>query len=118
MVEVIAELGQVAAADHHLFFDHVGKVDFLVAVLFYMELDHPINKGPLESCAFALQDVEAGAGYLDATIEVQDTEALSQVPVGQWIKIELSRLAPGADHQVAGVVFAHGDIVGGKVGEL
>ena len=82
VVEVIGELGQLAGADHALPLDHEGRVDLLIAVLAGVQVEHEGDEGPLQPGAQPLEDVEAGAGELDAALEIDDAQVFAQLPVG------------------------------------
>jgi len=58
MIEVVGELGQLTAGEQGVCFYHEGQVFFGVT-LAGVQIQHPGNKGALEACACAAQDVKA-----------------------------------------------------------
>ena len=68
--------------------DHVGRQDFGVAVLAGVEVEHEVGEGALEAGSLAVVDDEAGAGDLGGALEVEDAEALAELPVGEGGEVE------------------------------
>ncbi len=95
-VQVVAELGQVAGADHAVGAHHEGRIDLFVAVLAHVHVDKPVGQRALQAGAGALQQVEAAAGELDAPLEVDDAQRLAQFPVrlGREVKDRLGARTP------------------------
>ena len=81
VVEVVAELRQLAGVPHRLFLHHRRQVHLRVAVLVDVQLQHEGDQRPLQPRARALQHVEAAAGQLHAALEVDDAQRLAQLPV-------------------------------------
>ena len=59
VVQVVAELGQVAGAHQGLAPDHVGRQDFGIAVAAGVQVQHEADERPLQPRAPIFEDVEA-----------------------------------------------------------
>ncbi len=59
-----------------------GWIDFGVAMLLNMHINHPGDGCPLQPGRQSLEDVETGAGYLDPALEINEVQRWPQVPVG------------------------------------
>ncbi len=118
VVKVVGELGQLGGSNQHLPLDHEGRIDLGVAVLLHMQVNHPRDEGPLKLGPQALEDVEAGAGELHPSLEINDPQSRAQLPMGQRLEVELARLALGAHYHVLALVLAHGHLLVGHVGHL
>src|SRR5207249_416375 len=77
VIEVLAELRQVARAEEVLLAHHEGRIDLGVAVLTGMDIEHEVDEGALKAGATALEDVGAGAGNLYAALEIDDAQLLA-----------------------------------------
>ncbi len=81
VVEVVAELRELARVPHRLFLDHRRQVHLRVAVLVDVQLEHEGDQRALQPRAGALEHVEAAAGQLRPALEVDDVERLAQLVV-------------------------------------
>ncbi len=107
VVEVVAELGQVACAHQHFRLDHVRRVDLGVAVLRRVQVEHPGDQRPLQPRARAFEHVEARAAELDPPLEVDDVQRSPQVPMRQRLEVERSQRPFLAHHHVLALVPTH-----------
>ena len=88
VVQVLAELRQVARADEALAPHHVRRVDLDVAVLLRVQVEHVRDERALQPRAPALEHVEARARDLHAALEVDDAELRAEVPVRLRLEVE------------------------------
>ena len=82
-----------------------------------MHVDEEVDERALHAGAHAAEQVEAGAGKLDAAVEVDHAELGAEVPVSLGLEVELARGAPAAHLGVVGVVLAVGHGLVGDVGD-
>ena len=124
--EVLGELGELAGAEERLGVDHVGREDFGVAVLAGVQVEHEVGQRAFEAGSLAEVDDEARAGDLGGALEVEDAEALADLPVRAGRgrskcrrRVARGLLAAVPDLLDAVVVlgFADGNGVLGKVGD-
>ena len=74
----------------------IGGMDLDVAVVFGMEIQHKVNKGPLESCPRALKQCKPPPCDGASPREVQDTQAVPQFPVGEQLELRGMDRSPGS----------------------
>ena len=117
MVEIVAELGEVARPFHSFLLDHEGEGQLGIAVFSGMKVQHPADKGPFQPCAGPHHGEEAAAGNLDPPLEVDQTQLFRQVPVGQRIEIKGFDFPPTPHHKVPFLIKSRRDVVEGKVGQ-
>ena len=104
MVQKFAELGQIAGAFHYFPLDD-GREHYLgVAVFLSVQVQHPGDQSTFQLGTRPEHDVEPAAGNLDTPLEVDETQSLAQIPVGQWGEIEGGHVPPLAYQHV--VLFA------------
>nr|WP_245668797.1 hypothetical protein [Chloroflexus islandicus] len=101
-VEVVTEFGQLAGGPQHRFFNYKRRVDLLVALL-QMEIEQPLDDGPLQARAGAAHDIKARTGQLDAALEVENAQRLTQFPVRAGGEGQLPRFTLLVDDHV--IVF-------------
>jgi hypothetical protein len=58
-----------------------------------VEVDHPGDEGALQVRASAAKDVKPGARQLRASLEVDDAQRFTDLPVRLRLKVERRRLA-------------------------
>jgi hypothetical protein len=86
-------------------------------VLAGVEVEHEVGEGALEAGALAVVDDEAGAGDFGGALEVEDAEALADLPVGECGEGEGGRRAPDFFDGVVVLGGADGDGGLGQVGD-
>ena len=69
--QIFLKLGQLPGALQRLSVDNIGNVDFLVAVLLRMQVEHELSKRAMQSGQFAVHDSKARAGNLTCRFAVQ-----------------------------------------------
>ena len=82
-----------------------------------VEVEHEGGEGSLEAGALGEVDREAGTGDLGGSVEVEDAEGFTDLPVRLGGEGEGGRAAPGVDDYVVVLGVAGGDGVGGEVGK-
>ena len=117
-VQVVAELGKVPGTFHNFTLHNGRKEDFCISMFGRVEVQHPIDQGPLKPGALTLQQEEAGTRQLHSPLEIYDSKTFSQVPMGQRLKVERGNLAYGVDHYVVFFTQPVGYIVQREVGKL
>ena len=86
--EILLELRQVAGAAQRFGVDEERRLDFDVAVLPRVQLQHEVDQRAREPGARADQHREPGAGHLRRTLEVEDAEGGSDLPVRPRREVE------------------------------
>ena len=98
--QVLGELGQLPGAEKARRVDQKRRQDFGIPVLARVRVEHEARQRAFELCAQAQIDGEAPPGDLGGSLQVQDAEFRSQVPVRLGLEIELARRAPAVDFDV------------------
>ncbi len=80
-----------------------------------MDVEHVLDKRPLELGTLAEDDGEARAGEFHAAREVKDAELLADCHVVENLEVRVFPLAYEAHHLVVGRIHAGGDFGGGDV---
>src|SRR5262245_25708273 len=91
--EVLLELRQLAGAGQRRGVRHKRRLDFAVAMLTRVQIEHEVDERAGEARARAAQHREARAGELRAALEIDDTERRPQIPVGLRLEVEGAKLA-------------------------
>jgi hypothetical protein len=118
VIEIVAKLGKVAGTLHNIPPDHGGELGFRVTVLASVEVQHEVDQRPFKPSALAHEDEEAGAGELCAPGQVNDAQALPQLPVGLGNKVEGGHVAQGANHDIVLFTLAVGHVRLRDVGQF
>ncbi len=92
VVYVVAELGELRRAVHHVFLYQIGHIDFVKA-LRPRHIQHQINQRPLQTRAHPLQNVAARPGQLDAAFKIDHVQRRAKLPVRFRLEIELEEVA-------------------------
>jgi hypothetical protein len=90
-----------------------------------VQVEHEVGDGALEAGSLAIVDDEAGAGDFGGAFEVEDAEALADLPVresgegwrGGGVVLGLLAAVPDFFDAIVVLGFADGDGILGKVGE-
>src|SRR5258706_13016138 len=91
--QVLLELGETRNAIRALLGNHVRHVDFRIAVLLRVHIEHELRKRPVHARHVLLQHHEARAGELRSGIKIDLAESRSQIDmIFDW-KIECARRA-------------------------
>lgn len=115
VVDLVAELGELAGADEALGFDEERGADLGVAVPGGVEVEEEVDEGALEAGAGAAIDDEGGAGDFGAGFEVEHAVGLAEGDVVFGFEVVGGGGAPAADF---GVFFGGGADGTGVVGEV
>jgi hypothetical protein len=116
VVEVLIELGQLAGAEEAVVVGDDGGPPLLEAGL-VVHVDEEVDEAALHAGTHATQQVEAGAGELDAAVEINHAQLGAKVPVSLGLEVELARGAPAAHLGVVGVVLAVRHVLVRDVGD-
>ncbi len=103
------ELGQVPGPGQRLGVGHERRQDLGETPLARVEVEHEADEGPLQPGARAHGDGEARARNLGRPLEIQDAQALADVPVGLGVEIEIWRRPPATDFPVVFGAAADGN---------
>ena len=80
MVEVVAELGELAGGEHDLLAHHGGEIEFGVAGVGVLG-EEVVDEGAVEPGAEALEEIHAGAGHGGRAFEIEEAERLADLPM-------------------------------------
>ena len=112
---VLLKLGQLARAGHGGPVHHIGREDLRIAVL-GVGVQVIADDGPLQPAAQAPVHGEPGAGDFAGPGEIEDVQALADVPMGLGLEGKGRGLSPAAQLLVGGIVRAFGHGFVGDVG--
>ena len=115
--EILGELGQLAGAVQAVRVDQIGHVALGVAVLQGVQVQHELGQGAVQTGNLALHHHEAGAGELDAVLEVDALGRFTQIDVIAHREAELARGTPAAHFHVVVLVTAHRRGLARQVGD-
>ena len=90
--QILLELRQVARAGQRRGVHQERRLDFGVAVLARVEIEHEVDERAGEPRAGAHQHGEARAGHAGGALEIQDAERGAEFPVRLRFEVERRRL--------------------------
>ena len=105
--KVLLEFRQLAGTKGRRAVDDVRCVDFGVAVLARVGLEHELRERAVQPSHFPLHQDEAAAGNLGGGGEIQPAQPLADVDVVLDRKIEFPRLSPLTPYRIVFGGFAH-----------
>jgi hypothetical protein len=98
--QVLLEPGKVPGPGQRLGVGHERRQDLGETSVTRVEVQHEADEGPLQPGALVHVDGEARARDLGRPLEVQDAQALADVPVGLGVEIEVRRRPPAPDFPI------------------
>src|SRR5262249_10518131 len=98
--QIVFEFGKLACPEKALRVGHEWRNDFLISVLFCMDIEHEVDQSPFQPGALAGEGRESGTGYFGRPFEIHDSQGGTQVPVGLWGEFEARGFADPADLDV------------------
>src|SRR5688572_5754134 len=77
-----------------------------------MSVEHIVDKGPFESCAGTHENRKSRAGNFCRTVEIQDVESFTNLPVALGWRRQCGRGSPLSYLYIAACIFPlrHGDV--------
>src|SRR5207253_11457382 len=75
---IVLELGELTGSGHRRAVQEERWKDLDVVVLAKVQINHEIQQGALEPGASTLQEIETRCGNLDAALEIEEAEPLTQ----------------------------------------
>ena len=117
VIRLVLELRELRGADHRLAAHEERRCDLRVPVL-TREVEHERRQRTLQPRAVTAQDDEARAADLHGALEVEDTEALTDLVVRLRIEGEVRCITPGARDDVVLGTGAVGNAFVRRVGHL
>src|SRR5690606_15964995 len=110
--QVFRELRQLTGAVKRGIPDEIRDVDFLVAVLTRVQVEHELRERAMKTRDLAAQHDESASRKLRRRIEVDEAaEPLPDLDVIARLEVETRRLSPTANLDVRAIVRAVGDTV-------
>ena len=103
---VLFKFRKLSGSRHRHSVHHERRKDLCVSVLLRMQVEHEVDDRSLQACSQSLVDRESGAGDLGGSLEIEDVQILSDIPVGLLFKIKYTRFAPFPEFHVVAVVEA------------
>ena len=115
--EVLGKLGQLPGTKQRVAIDQEGRQHLEIAMLPGMNIQHEAGQRPLQPGAQAPVDGKARTRDLGRPLEVENAQALAQLPMRLGRKIESRRLAPAQHLHVIRFALSRGHAVLGQVGD-
>ena len=117
LVAVFAEFRQLPGAEHRVVADEDGGIDLGQAVLKCMNIQHELRQRAVDTGDGAAEQDEAGAGEFCRRFEIHARSDARDVEMFDGREVEFARGAPAVDLDIAGLVFAVGNVICGQVGQ-
>ena len=95
--QILFELRQVARARQRRAIHHERRLDFAVAVLARVQIEHEIDQRAREPGAATEQHGKPCAGHARGAFEIKDPECRAQLPVRLRLEVHHRRRAPAPD---------------------
>ncbi len=107
--------GQLRHAEHRLVAQHVGRVDFRVAVMLRMQINHEQAKGPFELGKLALENDKTRTRQFGRRFKIHEAKPFTDIEMLARLEIEPRFFTPGMKLLVVVFVLAFRHTFHGKV---
>ena len=107
--KILGEFGKISCAEKACRIGHERRQDFLVAVIFRMDVQHEIDQRPFHKRAGTAQKGKTRACDFGCAIHVQDPKRGSEIHVIEGCEVKRRRLSPSPDFAVPCFIAADGN---------
>ncbi len=115
--QVFLELGQLAGTEHAVRIDQVRHIDFGVAMLGGMGIQHELRQRAVQPGDAAFHERKAAAGDPYGGLEIEPAELFAELDVVLDRKVEAPRRAPAQNFDIARFITAHRHALVRQVGD-
>ena len=94
--QVCCKFWQLSCADERMVEHEIGYVGFVVIMFADMRIEHELNQRSLQSRQCAAHDCETRTRDLARAVEIQQTQAFTQIDMIFHLKVEFARRTPAS----------------------